>query len=387
MADYEAVVVGDFNGDLRDDIVALPRSNSAEFFMQMDGGVLAPPIIFRYGSENYRSNNLLLKDDFNNDHLPDVAFHTVDRNGAFGGVGLLLSRTQETPVFHQGYPELNFASGESIGDWASIDVDGDGNKDIVVLRGTDDYITYPECFQGCPNIQTLKGDGRGSFLKGDKIFLPFKVVRGLVTEDIDGDGIQDLVLSADDSVSPPYGTGVYSMKRLATGGLSNPVLLHRLAEHDHLSFADLNGDGRIDSIAGYEVHFRTATGDFGPPLGLAGWYPYPSTAFVADIDGNGQADVINHQFSDFGTYPFLAVYLQQDGVIQSPLLIQDAPLRYMFKVSYHKRAYAAGDVNGDGCQDMVIAGGYDGVILLHGKHCVPKPPRPTGGNLPPRLRQ
>jgi hypothetical protein len=385
MADYAAVASIDFNGDFRDDVVALTESNSANVFMQQADGTLSLPIIYASLSVN-RTNNILVKGDFNNDGLQDVAFHTKGSGSTFGGIGLLLSRTDQTPTFHQGYPALSDSAAQGMGDWASLDVDGDGNTDIVVLRGTADYNVYPECFYGCPNIDIFRGDGKGNFSKAGRIFLGLNATRELTTEDIDQDGLVDLIAVSQTSSTSLSGATVSVFRRLEGGGFSTASPLHLLRDYSPISFADLNGDGLKDSISGGEVHLRSADGTFGPALGLSMGTGYPNTAFVTDIDGNGASDIINHQFQGFDTIPFLAAYLQQDGVIQAPILIRDAPMTYGFKVSNHKRAYTSGDVNGDGCPDLVVAGGYDGVVLLHGRNCTPRTPRATGGNLAPLIR-
>ena len=140
VAIYEDIVSGDFNGDGRTDLIAVANQNFVDLILQTSSGTLAAPITFPAGLINYSTTKLIVIDDFNEDGVKDVAFDTVSDDGSRGGVGLLLSRVGQIPSFKQGYPALAYMSCDSPGDWTSLDVDGDGHKDIVVAGGCAEHL-------------------------------------------------------------------------------------------------------------------------------------------------------------------------------------------------------------------------------------------------------
>ncbi|WP_162315329.1 FG-GAP repeat domain-containing protein [Pseudoxanthomonas yeongjuensis] len=393
VAIYDDVVSGDFNGDGRTDLVALANQNFVDLILQTSSGTLAAPITFSAGVINYSTAKLIVVDDFNEDGIKDVAFDTVSDDGYRGGVGLLLSRAGQVPSFKQGYPALAYMSCDSPGDWTSLDVDGDGHKDIVVAGGCPEHLNASQgsCNSNyCLIYQVLHGDGRGNF--GRPTYAIAEGLEGgmseIMVEDVNRDGLLDLVFVGTES--DPYAGSVRVAYRLPGGGLSPlhelHALLGNLTSETHIIFGDVDGDKRRDTVSGDEIHLRNADGTFGEALGLAMNFSYPITPFIADFNGDGLDDLVNHQFEDFDLIPYLAVYLGKGGDLNPPIRFYDPnpDWGHAFKVSYDRYPYAAGDFNQDGCLDLAIAVGYDGLAILDGVNCIPRPRRLTGGNLPPR---
>lgn len=372
LAHYVAVAADDFNGDGRTDLIGLTDQNQIDLFLQRVDGTLALPLTFVTGSPVYSTQRLMTVDDFNQDGIADVAFDTVNDYGAGGGVGLLLSRRGGPPVYHQGYPPLADSSSEMNRDWVSLDVDGDGFQDIVVVRFGDHLI--------------LHGDGRGNFGREQSLDTVFSKegLRELVVRDLNGDGLRDLVF-----LENPYewlpGSVMVSYRK-PQGGLMSPVEIHKspVGSQHHLFYGDINGDRRDDAVIGYEIHLRNANGSFGEALNLATFHVDPSTPVLADFDGDGYTDLVNRQFEGFGTIPFTAVYLQRNGVLRALIRLDD-PNNFGYKIRGHRQAYAVGDFNSDGCLDLAMAASYDGILFRDGENCIPLRHR-TGGNLPPARR-
>lgn len=388
LADYQAVASGDFNGDARVDLVALTHANTVDLFLQRPEGGLAEPIVFRFGSASYPARKILLTDDFNGDHLPDVAFHTTDAQGRSGGVGLLLSRQGDTPVFRQAYADRAEADNLRAIDWASLDVDGDGFNDIVVARNEGfGFAPVAPCLTPtCPTIEVLHGDGAGNFGRARKTYLDLTdQLFQLVTEPLDDDRLRDLVLVVGRVTSEQPAGRVLGSRRLAGGGLGALQLLHSVPVMQHLYFGDITGDRRNDSVMGGQIHLRLENGQFGGTRQLAMQTGMPATPLLADLDNDEKIDLVNHQAANVSSTPYLAVYLQRDGTLQAPFEVRDVAMPHGFKISTGMSPYAAADWNSDGCTDLAVAAGYDGVVILDGRNCPPKP-HPTGGNLPPRLR-
>jgi len=122
-----------------------------------------------------------------------------------------------------------------------VDVDGDGNLDIVITNS----IRPGECaFVGGGQIQLLLNDGRGCFIDATDRSLPieFRSDVGLDVGDIDGDNDFDIV------VANPYGEN----RILTNDGAGNFTdqsslrLPHATSSTRCVSFFDADSDGDLD---------------------------------------------------------------------------------------------------------------------------------------------
>lgn len=390
VAIVESVAAIDIDGDGRMDLVTLSSQGFVGVYLQTwgSGGELARPLTFRSSMGNYSPDNRWVLGDFNEDGITDFAFILTSEYGGGGGAGLLLSRQGRSPVYHEGFPAMTAMAVDGIADWAVLDDDGDGHEDLVMFRNSVDMFSTPlECeTEFCPNYQVLHGDGKGNFERPLLRRLEIDAaIRAVSVVDLDGDGQSDVLVSGRPGDSPD------DIVLLASYGNGGPFLhewnrVHALETMMPAVFADLNGDGRLDTISGTEIHFQEGNREFSDAFYLATYYMDPGTPYVADFNRDGQNDLVNHQFEMFYTIPFLAVYMGGDGTLQPPFFIRDPPWDHAFRVSNDRFPYASGDFNGDGCTDLAIAVGYDGVAMLDGYNCEPWP-RGTGGRLPGRTRR
>src|SRR5690606_24677256 len=147
-------------------------------------------------------------------------------------------------------------------------------------------------------------------------------------------------------------------------------------------FGDINGDGLRDAVIGVEIHERNADGTFGEALRLATYMVNPTLPIIADFNGDGLDDLVNHQFIDFYTMPFMAVYMGGGGTLQPPFRAYHPGYNHSFSIPMNRHVYAKGDFNSDGCADLAVAIQYDGVAIFDGYNCKQRVSR-TAGNPPP----
>lgn len=276
---------------------------------------------------------------------------------------------------------------------AVADIDGNGLPDILGVVSND---VDGRSVQGY--VSTRLQSTAGSFVMPTR-FGVGRAPANLVVADVNGDGHPDLVTAnADDA------TVSVRLADPARPGYFLPAIILSTPGRTPLDVAvgDLNGDGRMDVVVAASgansvlVFTQTATGTFNPPVAYAvGGDPQAVT--VADLDGNGFADIAVATTSnavsvllqtsanvfavavDFptGVQPVAvkAVDLNGDGKLDlltanygaalSPgnqglsVLLQGAPGTFAAPVNYatgyRASGLAVGDLNGDGKPDVAVA--------------------------------
>lgn len=364
---YDSIVSGDFNGDGRADIVALVSSMSVlDVYLQRGDGSFGAPVVYRYADSDVLSPGLeILVGDFNGDGVDDVAFHLIRTGTMLGSVGLLLSRRGNPPRLHVGYPEL-YEGVISSGYWTALDADGDGLLDLVLGRA----------HAGAPSgayVQVLHGDGTGNFARPAWMQVASDGFAGKVlATDMDNDGRPDLVVEVLEEHPERRKGRIVALHGRPGGGLSATPreLFGFLAWLDTPEFGDIDGNGWKDAVFGDLIYLQVEKERFEGPYVLAMGSGYPYTPLLADVDGDGRTDLVNHQFRGYFTTPFLSVYLQRNDTLEEAFRIPDPAWNHAFRVSQGFHPYATGDFNNDGCQDIAIAVGYDGLALLPGYECL-----------------
>lgn len=228
----------------------------------------------------------------------------------------------------------------SANDIVSIDIDGDGNLDLVTV-GTSDAVAA-----GYFTVRI--GDGNGSY--GTSVSYATGGTSGaaIALGDVNGDGAMDLVAAG-------AGGGGYASIHLGDGRGAFTATVTYATESSSstgVKLADMNGDGILDltttgSVGGNEgVTIRLGRGDgtFGASSQVSSSNTQATDIFIADLNNDGRNDVIT---TDFGGRASVRLG-NGDGTLGTRVDYTQETLS-----SY---ALAIGDFNNDGNLDLVSAG-------------------------------
>jgi hypothetical protein len=277
------VVVGDFNGDGRPDI-AVATSNGFDVLLQQADGTLAAPKAYSLGCFIAQDQAILAAGDFNGDGRTDIVIG--------GCVKVVLFVQGSDGALHQS-TAIAIPSSDA-GQTAVADLNGDGLSDLAIALGT-----------GSPgNILIIHGDrtaGLGSVQMLSESFSPGGIgIPALAVGDINGDGRADLLFSIDDGLG---NLGIHVYLQQENGTLQpGPVISTGHGITTGIYVADLNGDGRADVIVaggdgpGISVRYQNADGTLAAPLAddrfNDGSVGSPKPIGLFDVDRDGILDVL-----------------------------------------------------------------------------------------------
>ena len=204
---------------------------------------------------------------------------------------------------------------------------------------------------------------------------------GLVSADVNGDGVTDLLFGSGlSSVRVPARVGVLlggpDIRTKEPDAFLAQEIHERRTSVSNIRKGDINGDGCDDIVVlgfsgGYVMHIwlgRT-DGAFGGPDYVghrdSAWVPVTQISNVADIDGDGYADIIDG-------YPYFLggpVPISRGSMSLQRIEVNDSiPNPDTITFRQHLGVFPVGDMSGNGHNDVVI--GYktwffpDGIVYL-----------------------
>ena len=205
-----------------------------------------------------------------------VGWYENDGRGSFGPLRLVSDEAEESRMVR------------------TADLDGDGDLDILSANYLSDTVKWFE------NL-----DGKGEFGPAN-VITEFAIDATAVdTADIDGDGDLDLISTSagdyDSDVSwyRNDGDGNFGVQTIITSDVLKPY---------SAVTADVDGDGDPDvlsasldddKLAWYEN--TDGLGTFSQQKIISDTFAEPNEIIAADIDGDGDLDVIAGQYTDYGT--------------------------------------------------------------------------------------
>lgn len=331
------MAIGDVNNDGIPDVLAAGQTTmvaSEQGLLLRAGlpdGTLAAETRLDLGALAGCQLGSLAIGDVNDDGRPDVVV------GGLNCGTLVLAQTATGTLVTSQYMAQAFGDKLRI-----VDVDGDGRLDLVMSVAFRNQVEVWR--QGIGGLLELNSsnDLGGSWVKDFKV------------GDIDGDGRIDIVAA----ISGGLGQDVAVMRQTADGGFAAPEILstENVWGARAVALGDLNGDGRIDIVATtggnsptyLAVYYQAAGGTLGP-LTRVPSFDIPFAVQVADIDGDGRADiVVSHE-----GWAAVGVYLQQPGGTLADEERFRAP-----SSSNGINSMVVGDINRDGLPDILIAGDW-----------------------------
>jgi hypothetical protein len=223
----------------------------------------------------------------------------------------------------------------------TADFNGDGIPDLAVL-GADS--------SGTQELSIYLGKPDGTF--APKVDYPVSAT-GFTVGDFNGDGKLDIIVISYDSLdvaSILLGNG--------DGTFQNPVALDLgigNGQYSEVVSADFNGDGKLDLAVltpdfGFGATLAILLGNGDGTFGTPATYALPTAPYIAvgDFNGDGKPDIAVSG-PNYGGANVVAVLINHgDGTFLSPVT---------YGVAGTVEALAAGDLNGDGKLDLVVATG------------------------------
>lgn len=356
-----SIAVGDVSGDGRDDLVFLSvrwAANPVDIRIEMYAA---------YQRGDGRLDAAVKIAEWDYEFAYQLLIADLDRNG----VGDIITTAANSVMVLRSNADGTFTSSTIIAgdphDLIVTDVDRDGYLDVLV--------------DSSDMSATVVHGGSGGIDGTSTLPLPSSAVR--TTGDVTGDGLDDLILAT------IFGRPLQEFRiypALASGGYAAPVILSRPIDANQtasLAVGDFNADGRGDLVmdearndANLHLYFQDSQGNLAWSLDIA--RRRGSGSLIAtDLDRDGRSDFAMAHSG----WSYIGYYLQRDMGF-TPETVIDA-----YQNAGRLNYFAAGDLNHDGCGDLVVSRWTQSPVLLYGRDCSrPRvadcryPPMRTGGS-------
>ena len=288
-------------------------------------------------------------------------------DGLTGADGSPLTGGSFTPVQTYASPATDgsgYATGLAVGDF-----NGDGRLDVAqaVDGGAD----------STGSVTLFLGQGDGTFVAQPSVYAGPLTPGALVAGDFNGDGKLDVV-TLEQGVTVDEGSGAAGEHDVAVllgsgnGTFGQPIQTEvGTTPPLELTTGDFNGDGKPDlavlvaSATGYgtdatvQIYLGNGNGTFtaggAVDAGDAAYTNYASSIAEADLNGDGDADIVVGTVGKLSLTPSVSVLLG-DGHGGFTLAAQ--PTLTFSDDNSGGSLVAVGDLNGDGIPDLVVLPSY-----------------------------
>jgi hypothetical protein len=241
------------------------------------------------------------------------------------------------------------ATGASPSSVAAGDFEGNGHLDLALATET---FTMAGTFS---SVSVLLGNGAATFHVGQSYFAPFGH-RAVAVGDFNGDGNLDLAVASEAGNEP----GTLSILLGNGDGTFQDALIYTAGDSpSSVAVGDFNGDGYLDlavvnnALAGGTPSVMIFLGNGDGTLQEARSYTadgfYPQAVAAGDFDGDGRLDIVvaNGAYNQPGPGKMSVLLGNGDGTFRAA---------ESYAVEPGPQSVAVGDFDGDGRLDVAVAG-------------------------------
>ncbi len=291
------VIATDVNGDGKLDLVVLNNCLNFECEGSTDDGSIG--ILLGNGDGTFQPAQIFNTDfdpssmatgDVNQDGRTDLIVSyfcdPMDPSCSTGGLDVYLGNGDGT--FQ---PPVDYSSGGYVTQEVLLaDMNGDGQADLVVSN-----CGGPDCAYGTVGI--LLGNGDGTFQPAQTFLSGGDLASALAIGDVNGDGKPDVLVTGfaiyyeEPIVSVLLGNGdgtLQTAQTYSSGGYGCPNSGYCPIS---LALADVNGDGKLDVVAPFNVLLGNGDGTFQSPISYASDSCRRGQFVVADVNDDGKPDI------------------------------------------------------------------------------------------------
>ncbi|HLL72348.1 MAG TPA: FG-GAP-like repeat-containing protein, partial [Pyrinomonadaceae bacterium] len=321
------VVLGDFDEDGKLDVATSNNVNASVSILRGNGdGTFQTPVNYPTGAQP----KAIAVGDFNKDGNLDLIIADLTPVNSNQSFSVLLGNGDGT--FRT---RVSSEEGSRVTETAVGDFNGDGFSDLMAVYSDSSIVA----------VRIGRGDGTFHAPSNYSVGRP---PRDLVVRDFNRDGKADVAVPLENS--DPNATAVAVLLGNGNGTLQSPVRYSAATDFiAQITAGDYNGDGIVDlaatsSFSGGRISILLGNGDgtFQPRKDASS--SGSNRLLSADLDFDGRLDVVTLQGSGTGLLGILGG--NGDGTMR--------PVRN-YSINPGATEAVAGDLNGDGKPDLIIA--------------------------------